>query len=70
MPALTDARKRRATIPTKEERGRDAASAVREYEAQKVAVLARTARLRALRLAKEAEGPPPAAKKKRAVEDR
>lgn len=42
-------------IPTKEERARDAALAVREYEAEKLAVLAKTARLRALRLAREAE---------------
>ncbi|HJQ57867.1 MAG TPA: hypothetical protein VJ890_13215 [Vineibacter sp.] len=41
--------------PTKEERARDAAQAVREYEARRLAVHAKTARLRALRLAKEAE---------------
>jgi hypothetical protein len=38
----------------KEERARDAALAMREYEAEKLAVRAKTARLRALRLAKEA----------------
>ena len=38
----------------KEERARDAALAMREYEAEKLAVHANTARLRALRLAKEA----------------
>jgi hypothetical protein len=46
---------RPAMMPTKEERARDAARAVQEYEARQLAVLAKTARLRALRLAKEAE---------------
>ena len=39
----------------KEHRARDAAQAMREIEANRVAVLAKTARLRAARLAKEAE---------------
>jgi hypothetical protein len=39
----------------KEERAQDAALAMREYRAKKLAVHANTARLRALRLAKEAE---------------
>ena len=39
----------------KERRARDAAQAMREHEAKRVAVLAKTARLRAARLAKEAE---------------
>jgi hypothetical protein len=39
----------------KEERARDAALAMREYQAEKLAVDLKTARLRALRLAKEAE---------------
>lgn len=39
----------------KELRARDAAQAMREHEANRAAVLAKTARLRALRLAKEAE---------------
>ena len=39
----------------KERRAQDAAQAMREHEAKKVAVLAKTARLRAARLAKEAE---------------
>jgi hypothetical protein len=39
----------------KERRARDAAQAMREHEAKRVATLAKTARLRALRLAKEAE---------------
>jgi hypothetical protein len=42
----------------KEERARDAALAIREYEAEKRAVDGKTARLRALRLAKEAETNP------------
>jgi hypothetical protein len=40
----------------KERRARDAAEALRDYEAKRVATLAKTARLRAIRLAKEAEG--------------
>lgn len=37
----------------KDERARDAALAMREYQAERLAVLAKTARLRALRLAQE-----------------
>ena len=43
-----------AKAATREARARDAELAMREYEAQRLAVLAKTARLRALRLAKEA----------------
>ncbi len=39
----------------KEERARDGRAAIIEYEAQAVAVRAKTARLKALRLAKEAQ---------------
>jgi hypothetical protein len=45
----------RASIAAKEERARDAALAMQEYEAEKVAIGVKTGRLRALRLAKEAE---------------
>jgi hypothetical protein len=45
----------RASVAAKEERARDAALAMQEYEAEKLAIRAKTARLRALRLAKEAE---------------
>jgi hypothetical protein len=45
----------RAAMTAKEERARDAALAMREYEANKLAVRTNTARLRALRLAKEAD---------------
>ena len=45
----------RASIAAKEERARDAALAMQEYEAERVAIRVKTARLRALRLAKEAE---------------
>jgi hypothetical protein len=45
----------RSAMTAKEERARDAALAMREYEANKLAVRTNTARLRALRLAKEAE---------------
>jgi hypothetical protein len=43
-----------AKVEAKELRARDAALAMKEYQAERVAVQARTARLRALRLAKEA----------------
>ena len=49
----------------KEHRARDAAQAMREIEANRVAVLAKTARLRAARLAKEAESVDAAPKTKR-----
>jgi hypothetical protein len=45
----------RASMAAKEERARDAALAMQEYQAEKLASAAKTARLRALRLAKEAE---------------
>jgi hypothetical protein len=43
------------TAEEKERRAQDAADAMRQYEEQKVAVLENTARLRALRLQKDAE---------------
>jgi hypothetical protein len=49
-----DARQRAAAAAMREERARDAAQAMRDYEAEQLAVRANTARLRALRLAKEA----------------
>ena len=49
----------------KERRARDAAQAMREHEAKRVAVLAKTARLRAARLAKEADAGASAPKKAR-----
>jgi hypothetical protein len=60
----------RTAVTAKEERARDAALAMREYEATKVAVRANTARLRALRLAKEAEAGKFANTKEAAKEDR
>jgi hypothetical protein len=51
-----DAQERAAV---KQERARDAALAVQEYEAEKLAFLAKTERLRALRLAHEASTPLP-----------
>jgi hypothetical protein len=42
----------------KERRAREAAQAVRDYEANRVAVRAKTERLRSLRLAREAGNPP------------
>jgi hypothetical protein len=65
MPSSKEAKQRAAKTAVKEERARDAARAMQEYEAQKVAARAKTARLRALRLAKEAEtGSSPAKKTK------
>jgi len=49
----------------KERRAQDAAQAMRDHEAKRVATLAKTARLRAIRLAKEAEAGEAAPKKTR-----
>ena len=54
VTTLKNAQQRAATA-AKEERARDAALAMQEYEAEKVAIGVKTGRLRALRLAKEAE---------------
>jgi hypothetical protein len=51
---VKNAEQRAATAAMKQERVRDAALAMREYEAERLAVRANIARLRALRLAKEA----------------
>jgi hypothetical protein len=51
---LKDAQQRSMAAATNAERARDRAQALREYEAEKLARDANTARLRALRLAKEA----------------
>jgi hypothetical protein len=60
----------RSAMTAKEERGRDAALAMREYEANKLAVRTNTARLRAIRLAKEAETRQHTKTKEAAIEDR
>jgi hypothetical protein len=62
---LKNADQRSAMAAKKDERARDAALAMREYEAEKLAVHANTARLRALRLAKEAEQVTPERKPRR-----
>ena len=54
MTPITATREARAAA--KEQRDRDAALAMKQYEAEKAAVLDKTARLRALRLANEAAG--------------
>ena len=54
VTTLKNAQQRAATA-AKEERARDAALAMQEYEAEKLAIGIKTVRLRALRLAKEAE---------------
>jgi hypothetical protein len=60
----------RSAMTAKEERARDAALAMREYEANKLAVRTNTARLRALRLAKEAETRQRTKTKEASTEDR
>lgn len=54
MTNKTIEKQRAARIASKQDRDRDAVTAMQEYEAGKAAVLAKTARLRAMRLAKEA----------------
>jgi hypothetical protein len=54
MATILKNAKQRAVMIAKEERARDAALAMQEYEAEKLAVRTNTARLRALRLAREA----------------
>lgn len=49
----------------KEQRAREAAQAMQEYEAEKLATQARIERLRTLRLASEAISPPPPVKKRK-----
>ena len=51
---VKDSKQRAAAAAMKEQRARDGAQALQEYEAEKLALQAKTARLRALRLAKEA----------------
>ena len=53
-PAAKPRPDRAAREAMKKDRERDATAAMKEYEAEKRAVLANTERLRALRLAKEA----------------
>jgi hypothetical protein len=54
MPNRDHDKERAAKAAIRESRARDAELAMREYQAQRLAVLAKTARLRALRLTKEA----------------
>ena len=55
MATMLKTAQQRAAMTAKEERARDAVLAMQEYEAEKLAVRTNTARLRALRLAREAE---------------
>jgi hypothetical protein len=65
MPVTSKTSEQRSSAAViKEHRARDASQAMREIEAHRVAVLAKTARLRAARLAKEAEAGGAAPKKK------
>jgi hypothetical protein len=67
---LGDVQQPPARAAIKERRAQDAARAMRDYEAQKLADLAKIDRLRALRLAKEAENVLDKNAKKAAKEDR
>jgi hypothetical protein len=58
MSDVKDAQERAIRVALRDERARDAARALKEHEAKKEADLAKTARLRALRLAKTAEPTP------------
>ncbi len=55
----------------REQRSREALQAMREYQAERLAILAKSDRLRALRLANEAQAPAPVkAKKRQTKQDR
>jgi hypothetical protein len=54
MATSRNARQQSAAASVKAEREQDKAAAMREYEAEQLALRAKTERLRALRLAKEA----------------
>jgi hypothetical protein len=63
----TDTRQQETTPAIlKDQRAREAAAAMREYQAERLAVLARSERLRALRLAKQVPSVPAKAKRARA----
>ena len=70
MATILKNARQRAALAAREERARDAALAMREYAAERLAIEAKTARLRALRVAKEAEGREPTKTKKLGNEDR
>jgi hypothetical protein len=55
MTKAKSAEQKAASTTIKEERARLAAMAMRDYEAERRATLAKTERLRALRLARDAE---------------
>jgi hypothetical protein len=55
MPIDSRSTQQQGSAPAKKEaRAREAAQAMRDYEANRAAIRAKTARLRAIRLAKEA----------------
>ena len=54
MSTMKDAQQRALRAATNQDRERDAAIAMQGYEAEKLALVAKTTWLRALRLAKEA----------------
>ena len=70
MATIMKTAQQRTATAMKEERARGAALAMKEYEAEQLAVRANTARLRALRLAKEAGNTQPAKTKAPARDDR
>jgi hypothetical protein len=64
MSTVKDTQERATRIALKEDRARDAARALQEREAERKAAIVKTARLRALRLAKADTAPVKAPKSK------
>jgi hypothetical protein len=56
---VAETRKNETNALAKEQRARDGKKAMSEYEADAIALRARTERLKALRLARDANEPPP-----------
>jgi hypothetical protein len=69
MGTLKDVQSLASKATVKEERARDAVRAMQEYEAERLAVLAKTARLRALRLARDAGSVPQKQTRRKAKEN-
>jgi hypothetical protein len=67
--ASKTADQRASAAAIKERRSQDAAQAMRDYEAQRIATRAKTERLRALRLARDAEVSDLASRKIKATQE-
>jgi hypothetical protein len=70
MSDVRDVQERAIRATMREERAKDAARALQEHEAERQAAIAKTARLRALRIAKQADAqqqPPKRGKVKKAA---